>query len=342
MGNTLIKCKECFQSFKQKPKVQIQTHQLVNFSNNPAEETQGKIKAQQISFTQDPTQSNERTMSQADEKNENDITLETIPNKQLSALRSPQMNSNQNQNEQEQFILNEECKTNPNLDSPYPLSFKEGELILLPSRNNINVAELKVYAEDALKKIIEIINKDFNDGISEYLLNNNQIESYVSHKMRNKKMFLIIKFSFELNTNITTFLNWLDGKQLINLDLINTYNLQQLNEEVSIGQIILNRQGMVKQQEFNYFKFIRQIDENYYVVFQSLRFQDKFEEDLKQIHEGCLNLGGLKISQKNNSNILIKGYIDADFGIKIGFPLTLKTIRDKIVISVNKLREMFN
>lgn len=35
-------------------------------------------------------------------------------------------------------MINEDCKTNPSLDSPYPLSFKEGELITLSSINNIN------------------------------------------------------------------------------------------------------------------------------------------------------------------------------------------------------------
>lgn len=34
--------------------------------------------------------------------------------------------------------------------------------------------------------------------------------------------------------------------------------------------------------------------------------------------------------------------MDVDFGIKVGFNLTLKTIREKVVTSVNKLRELFN
>ncbi|CAD8187258.1 unnamed protein product [Paramecium pentaurelia] len=340
MGNILMKCKDCFQFNKRKQTSQIQTHQLVNLSNNPEEETQGKINAQQISFTQDPTQSNERTISQIDEKNENEITLETISNQQLSALRSSQMNSNQNQNEQQQFMINEDCKTNPSLDSPYPLSFKEGELITLSSINNINQQEFNYYAQEAMKQFMEKIEIENNES-GEYLVNGQELDLYASHQMRNKKMFLIIKFSFDLNTDITTFLNWSNDKKLFDFDLINTYNLQKLNEEEQIGEIILNRQGMIKQQYFTYLKTIRKIDEVYYIAFQSIRFEDKFEEYKKEFQEGHLTLGGLKISQKNKSSLIIKGYIDVDLGIKVGFHLTLKTIRDKVVTSITKLRELF-
>ncbi|CAD8186853.1 unnamed protein product [Paramecium octaurelia] len=341
MGNIIMKCKECFQLFKPKPISQTQTHQLVNLSNNPEEETQGKINAQQISFTQDRTQSNEKTITQIDEKNENDITLETISNQQLSALRSSQMNSNQNQNESQQFMINQECKTNPSLDSPYPLSLKQGQLITLPSINNINQSEFNSYASETMKSFIEKI-EDENNGESEYLVNGIDIDLFASHQMRNKKMFLIIKFSFDLNTDITTFLNWSNEKKLFDFELINTYNLEKLNEEVAVGEITLNRQGMIKQQYFTYLKTIRKIDEVYYIAFQSVRFQDKFEEYQNELQEGNLTLGGLKISQKDKSSLTIKGYIDADFGIKVGFHLTQKTIRDKVVASVIRLRELFN
>lgn len=40
-----------------------------------------------------------------------------------------------------------------------------------------------------------------------------------------KYSYIYLRFSFELNTDITTFLNWSDEKKLFDFELINTYNL---------------------------------------------------------------------------------------------------------------------
>ncbi|CAD8071704.1 unnamed protein product [Paramecium primaurelia] len=57
---------------------------IMNLSNNLAEEIQGKIQAQQINFFH---QKFIIILSRQKEKNESDITLEIIPNKQLSIVR---------------------------------------------------------------------------------------------------------------------------------------------------------------------------------------------------------------------------------------------------------------
>lgn len=52
-------------------------------------------------------------------------------------------------------------------------------------------------------------------------------------------------------------------------------------------------------------------------------------------------LGGLRISQKDEK-LIISGYLDGDFKIKAGFNLTIKTLREKVIGCVNKMRELFN
>ncbi|CAK86555.1 unnamed protein product (macronuclear) [Paramecium tetraurelia] len=281
MGLLISKCKECCFLIRSKPSVSVSSHQLVNLSNNPAEETQGKIQAQQISFAHDHTHSNDLSSCQVDkneEKNENDLTLETISNKQLSIVRSPSISQTVQLKEEDKFILKKQDKqTSDNTIQPqqqYQKSIENG-IFVFTNIDSIKIDELTIYVQEALEKFTELV--DIIDDSDTYIQNMNNIELYFSHYFVQKVMFIQIKFQFELSTEINRFLKWSNENSLFEFDLIENYKLQQVNEQMSIGEMQINKHLMIKQQFITYVKYTELLNEDYYIVYKSIRIQDQYQ-----------------------------------------------------------------
>ncbi|CAD8079969.1 unnamed protein product [Paramecium primaurelia] len=348
MGSYLTKCKECLFLFKSKPSTQVSSHQLVNLSNNPAEESQGKIQAQQISIAQDHTHSNDQSLCQAeknDEKNENDLTLETITNKQLPIVRSPSINQTVQQKDEDKFIIKQQSKQNLNnvIQQTQQQQSVENWMMSFSNINTIRIDDLTLYAQEALEKFTELV--DIIDDSDTYIQNINNIELYFSHYFMQKIMFIQIKFQFDLNTDISKFLKWSNTNSLFEFDLFENYQLIPINEQMSIGELQLNKHSMIKKQLITYLKYIELLNEDYYIVFKSIRLEDQYQSKIfkkeTQLQEGRILLGGLRISQKDGK-LIIRGYLDGDFKIKAGFNLTIKTLREKVIGCINKVKDLFN
>ncbi|CAD8099457.1 unnamed protein product [Paramecium sonneborni] len=346
MGQFFAKCKECFIILRSKPSVTVTSHQLVNLSNNPVEESQGKIQVQQISISQNPSHSNDQSLSQVDrndEKNENDLTLETISNKQLSIVRSPQIHQTVQQKEEDKFIQKQQARQFQDIkvQQQQQQQFSiENEILTFINFESIKIDELTVYAQEALEKFTELV--DIIDDSDTFIQNLNNIELYFSHYFMKKAMFIQIKFQFDLNTEINNFLRWSSQNSLFEFDLFQEYKLQAINEQISIGELQLNKHLMIRKQQITYVKYIELLNEDYYIVFKSIRLEDQFQDKVQQQQvEGKIILGGLRISQKEGK-LIIRGYLDGDFKIKAGFNLTIKTLREKVIGCINKVREQFN
>ncbi|CAD8072141.1 unnamed protein product [Paramecium primaurelia] len=346
MGLLITKCKECCFFIRSKPSASVSLHQLVNLSNNPAEETQGKIQAQQISFAQDISHSNDLSSCQVDkneEKNENDLTLETISNKQLSIVRSPSTNSSMQIKEEDKFIQkkqNSQISDCTNQLQQQQLQSIENGIIVFSNIDSIKVDQLTLYVQEALEKFTELV--DIIDDSDTYIQNINNIELYFSHYFMQNVMFIQIKFQFELNTEINKFLKWSNENTLFDYELFENYQLKQINEQMSIGQLQLNKHLMIKKQLITYIKYIELLNEDYFIVYKSIRIQDQQQSKItSQLQEGQIMLGGLRISQKDGK-LIIRGYLDGDFKIKTGFNLTIKTLREKVIGCINKVKELFN
>ncbi|CAD8183792.1 unnamed protein product [Paramecium octaurelia] len=346
MGLLISKCKECCFIIRSKPSVSVSSHQLVNLSNNPAEETQAKIQAQQISFAHDHSHSNDLSSCQVDkneEKNENDLTLETISNKQLSIVRSPSISQAVQLKEEDKFILQKQDRQTSDgaiqLHQQQQKSIENG-ILVFSNIDSIQFDELTLYVQEALEKFTELV--DVIDDSDTYIQNINNIELYFSHYFVQKVMFIQIKFQFELNTDINRFLKWSKENTLFEFELIENYKLQQINQQMSIGEMQINKHLMIKQQFITYVKYTELLNEDYYIIYKSIRMQDQFQLKIsQQCQEGKVVLGGLRVSQKDDK-LIIRGYLDGDFQIKAGFNLTIKTLRDKVIGCINKVKELFN
>ncbi|CAD8176894.1 unnamed protein product [Paramecium octaurelia] len=347
MGSFLTKCKECLLLFKSKPSAQVSSHQLVNLSNNPAEESQGKIQAQQISIAQDNTHSNDQSLCEADkndEKNDNDLTLETITNKQLPIIKSPSTSQKGLQKDEDKFMIKQQSKqiSDKAVQQSQQQQSVDNWMMVFSNIKSIRINELTLYAQEALEKFTELV--DIIDDSDTYIQNIHNIELYFSHYFVQKTMFIQIKFQFDLNTEISKFLKWSNSNSLFEFDLFENFKLQPINEQMSIGELQLNKHSMIKKQLITYLKYIELLNEDYYIVFKSIRLEDQYQSKIvneTQLQEGKVMLGGLRISQKDGK-LIIRGYLDGDFKIKAGFNLTIKTLRDKVIGCINRLKELFN